>query len=705
MYLRFGWVLGNVGLGETLLIVTMASSVTFLTGLALSSLATNMKIKGGGAYYIISRSLGVEIGAAIGLPLFFAQALGISFYIAGFSESIHNVYPDMDPKLIGSVTLCLLTVLAYLSADIALKSQLLVMFAIGLSLISLFAGGGDAVSANTLPPEAVPATRSFWYVFAVFFPAVTGIEAGIAMSGDLKNPGHSLPLGTLSAVVCGYLVYIAIPIFLSFAVADKSLLLTNSLILRDVARWGDLILIGLWGAALSSAMGAILGAPRTLQALASDKIVPPFMGRSFGANKDPHVATIIAFGIGLAGILLGDLNLIAPVLSMFFLTSYGLINLSAALEELIKAPSWRPKFKVPWKVNMLGALGCVSAMTMINAGATIIAVLICSTIYLLMKRRKLMAHWGDVRYGFLMLAAQYSIQLLSRRAVDTKSWKPNILVLSGSPIARWYLIELASAISQNRSLLTVATIIKDEKLAAERSEHLRKAIKDYLIDHNVNAIIKILPSCDIETGLESLIRSYGYGPIVPNTILLGETEKEENFITFSRTIELICRTQRNLIIVRGGELKPDLAAGSRIDIWWGGVGNNAPFMVALALQLKDNKGWEDADLVLNTVVEPGNEEKRSKANAMLSSFITQGRFEARMNIIEAKAHETFDAIREESSKASLVFLGMRGPLEDETIHSYSLYYENLLLSTENLPPTAIVYAAENLNFRDLFLSF
>jgi amino acid transporter len=262
MYLRLGWVLGNSGLFLTLVIVTLASSITFLTGLSIAATATNMRVGAGGAYYMISRSLGVEAGAAIGVPLFFAQALGIAFYTVGFAESVNNAFPALPTTVVGVVTLLVLAAVAYKSADLALKTQFFIMAAIVVSLVSFFAGGAPAEGFEAV--AAVPAKQSFWKVFAVFFPAVTGIEAGLALSGNLKNPGRALPLGTLSAVVVGYAVYLAIPVIMSQTVPED-VLLTDPLVMRRVAVWGDAILIGVWGATLSSAMGALLGAPRTLQ--------------------------------------------------------------------------------------------------------------------------------------------------------------------------------------------------------------------------------------------------------------------------------------------------------------------------------------------------------------------------------------------------------------------------------------------------------
>ena len=295
MYLRFGWVLGNVGPLQTILIVTMATGITFLTALSISAIATNMKVGGGGVYYMISRSLGVEAGAAVGLPLFLAQALGISFYIAGFSESVVNIYPELSQTMVGLVTLILLTGLAFVSADMALKTQFVILALIVASLVSFFSGSAPS---NIVFDEAkFHALRetNFWVVFAVFFPAVTGIEAGLAMSGDLKDPAKSLPRGTLGAVITGYLVYLAIPVFLWMQISDRRILVTDPLIMAKIARHENLIIAGLWGATLSSALGALLGAPRTLQALARDRVLPRILGKGHGPSDEPRIATLVAF--------------------------------------------------------------------------------------------------------------------------------------------------------------------------------------------------------------------------------------------------------------------------------------------------------------------------------------------------------------------------------------------------------------------------
>lgn len=703
MYLRFGWVLGNVGLPLTLVIVTIATAITFLTGLSLSATATNMKIGGGGAYYIISRSLGIEIGAAIGLPLFLAQSLGVAFYISGFAEAfVQTVNVDVilawlpfsitPEKLVALLTLLVLTVIAFLSADLALKTQLLILILIALSLISFFIGGASQPLAPYDVAQPVPPKLPFWVVFAVFFPAVTGIEAGIAMSGDLKEPARALPRGTLAAVLTGYLIYMAIPVVLATVVPDERILLTNPLVMRQVAHWGSLIILGVWAATLSSALGALLGAPRTLQALSRDRVLPRVLGRGYGASNDPRMATLATFAVALVAILLGDLNMLAPVLSMFFLTSYGLINLSSGLEGLIASASWRPKFRVWPSVSLLGAAACLATMLMINAGATLIAAAVTVSVYGLMKRRNLSEHWGDMRYGILMLMVRYAIHRLSRRSPEARTWRPNILVLSGSPQSRWYLIELAHALASESSAVTVATIVPAADRALGKVRSLQQSIDAYLQKREVPALVKVLPDDDIQRGAESLIKAYGFGPIVPNTILMGETEHDGHMDRFVALLMLAHRLGRNVVMVREGE-KPtgDVPEGS-IDIWWRGKQTNIGLTLTLAYLLQQSQRWANTPVVLKRVVK--DEAERVEVERTLRVFVEQKRLDMDVVLPMQGGVPVTTLIHDSSANAALVFLGMRPPEPEESLADYAEYYRNLISATAGLPAVLILAAGE-----------
>lgn len=702
MYLRFGWVLGNVGLIPTLLIVTLSTSITFLTALSISALATNMRVKGGGAYFIISRSLGIEAGAAVGLPLYLSQALSISFYIVGFSESIVQVMPflNLSIKTVGIVTLVIVFILAIKSTDLALKIQYIILFLIALSLVSFFMGTGEKLSP--LAAEvSVPQQEGFWIVFAVFFPAVTGVLTGLSMSGDLRSPEKAIPLGTLSALGCSYFIYMAIPVFLAGIVKDHRILLVDSMIMYKIARWGPFILLGLWGATLSSAVGSMLGAPRTLQAIARDGIVFRIIGRAYGTHQEPRAAILITFILALAGVLAGDLNMIAPVLTMFFLITYGILNLSAGFGKLIGSPAWRPKFRIHWGFSFAGAFGCFAAMLMINPGATFIAIFISTAVYLLIKRRRLKTRWGDFRYGILMLMVQFGLYRLSQKEPNIESWRPNILVLSGSPTNRWHLIEIADALSRGYGLLTVAAIVPLKYASYERKENMERTIAGYLQERDVTALVKIYPASDVIGGISDLIKGYGFGPVEPNTILIGETAQESNLAKFAELVRNLHENKRNVIIVKEGEANNSGRKKRQIDIWWGQKGRNAGLILALAQLLNTSQPWRNSKLSIKTIFSAT--EDRAEIEEGLRAFAEQGRLDATIEAVLADNSDLFSIIEKSSRDADFIFLGLRSPNPDESLEDYSSYLRQIFQCTTGIPSIAYVLASENLDFKKIFL--
>lgn len=703
MYLRFGWVIGNVGLIPTLIIVTLSTSITFFTALSISALATNMQVKGGGAYYIISRSLGLEAGAAIGLPLFLSQALSISFYVVGFSESIIQILPflNLNVKAVGVITLVIVSILTLKSADLALKTQYVILLLIALSLVSLFAGTGENVTPLTADVP-LPEKEGFWIVFAVFFPAVTGILTGLSMSGDLKNPEKAIPLGTLAAVTCSYFIYMAIPVFLAKVVKDHGVFLIDSMIMYKVAHWGPLILLGLWGATLSSAVGSLLGAPRTLQAIAKDGIVFRMIGRGFGKNQEPRIAVVISFVIALSGILAGDLNMIAPVLSMFFLTTYGLLNLSAGFGRLLGSPSWRPTFRIHWAYSFAGAFGCFATMFMINPGATFIAIFISMVVYALIKRKRLKTYWGDMRYGILMLMIQFGLYKLSTKEPNIESWRPNILVLSGSPTSRWHLIEIADAVSGGYGLLTIAAVIPLKHATYQRKESLERSISNYLRERNVTALVKVYQADDAIGGISSLIRGYGFGPVEPNTILIGETAQESNLLAFAELVRMLHEHNKNVIIVKEGEAPGNDRKNKRIDVWWEQKGENAGLILALAHLLGSSVRWKNAEIALKTVISPADDPKDIEKG--MRTFVERGRLDVSIEIVRFDDPALFSTIEASSKDADFIFLGLRSPVPDESNETYGAYLREMFQNTKALPTVAYVLASEDLDFKKIFIS-
>jgi len=714
MYLRFGWVVGQVGLYATLAIVTIATSITFLTALSISAIATDKVVRAGGAYYMISRSLGVETGGAVGIPLYFAQALSVALYTIGFAESVQLVYPNAPIVIVAVITTVLVTALALASADIAIKAQYIIMAAIILSLIALFLGQDVVPDPSDAANFASVERVGFWAVFAVFFPAVTGIMSGVNMSGDLKDPIRSIPRGTLAAVGVGYLIYMAIPFILTMRTptASEALLNPDLMVMKRIALFGslkiDTIILGVWGATLSSAIGSILGAPRILQALARDNILPSplrWLGKGSGTNDDPRYGTLFTLGIVLTVVCLGSLDAIAPVLSMFFLTTYMVLNIAAATEGFLQSPSFRPTFKVHWSLSFLGALGCIAVMFLINPIATIVALIIVALIYFWLERRQIESTWGDVRQGVWMTVARRALLNIDDNA-DPKNWRPHLLVLSGTPTKRWHLIELARAFTHNRALITVASILPRGSRSIAQQEKAELTLRDFLDRKGVQAFAKIITADNPYEGTQQLLETYGIGPLVPNTVLIGDSEE-----LVSASIERYCKTigmchdaKRNVIIYRNNSaeedaesLLPPLFGRSpikQIDVWWGGLQSNGGLMLILAYLLRTSWEWRSADIRLKLVV---NDEAAAKSAEENLENLTQSlRIGAKSEIIRSKGR-AFNAILQESSaSADLVFLGLAVP-EGDPLE----YYQTLQDRIEGMPPTVLVLAAENLDFSEM----
>jgi len=648
---------------------------------------------------MISRSLGIESGGAVGIPLYFAQALSVALYTLGFAESVVNQFPQLNQLYVALIVTVLVAVIALISADIATKVQYLIMGAIALSLLSFFFGKPVEATEIEMWGASDRVSEPFWNVFAVFFPAVTGIMAGVNMSGDLKNPTKSIPVGTLAAVGTGYLIYMILPIVMATR-ADATTLLEEPLIMKETALWGPAILFGVWGATLSSTLGSILGAPRILQALARDRVLPRwmrFLGKGSGASDQPRVGTAVTLAVVIAAVCIGDLNLIAPVLTMFFLTTYMVLNVSAAIEAFLQSPSFRPKFKVPWILSLLGAIGCLAVMFLINAVATVVATIISISLYFWLQRRELEVSWGDVRRGLWMALLRIGIYQLDQtyREEDPKNWRPHILVLSGAPSKRWSLIELADSLIHKRGLITVSSVLKSGSRGLVQQGQMERRIRKYLDKKGVQALVRVVMANDTFTGVQHLVETYGLGPIVPNTILLGDTSSSYHLNNYCQMVRQIHQSKRNIIIFRENHER-GFGKRRRIDIWWGGsMQANGGLMLLLADLLRSDIRWREANIYLKLVVNHQSAVLPARNN--LNRLLTQSRISAMPQVIVADGR-SFDRILQETSRnADISFLGMAMP--DET---FPQHYQDMQRKVTGLPSTVFVLAAPDFSFSQVF---
>ncbi len=705
MFMGIGFVNGQAGIGSALLILLAAKAITLLTSLSISAVATNTQVAGGGAYFLISRSLGPSYGGAIGLALFLAQALSVPFYVIGFAMAVVTAFPAVAGEFVwvGLATATLLLIINYFGAELAIKAQYFILAVLVLSIV-VFLGGalGDfslaGVSANW--SSEYTEGNDFWVIFAIFFPAVTGIMAGVNMSGDLKSPARSIPKGTLMALGVGALIYAA-QIIITGGAFDRSELTGRPYqSLLDHAAFGldYLVIPGVFAATLSSALGSFLGAPRILQALARDDIFPFLRPFAKGSKRgdEPIRGYILTYVMTLAVLLIagGDsegsaLNAVAAVLTMFFLYTYGMTNMAAFIEQFGGNPSFRPRFRAfHWITALLGAAGCMVAAVLINPLAALAAAVAIVLVFIYTERRVLTTTFGDARRGFFYSRARINLFKLSREPPHPKNWRPTTLVLSGAPETRRTLAAFALWLEARRGIVTLAEILTgdfDELL--ETRHEAQDRLQHYIDKNGLQAFSEVLVARSFDDGVASLLQSHSIGPLKPNLVMMGWPRDATRVVPFARLLRLSSALNMSQIVVvdRG---RPAKAPEMRIDIWWRGQ-ENGSLMVILAYLLTLNWEWSQAKLRVLRVAHEG--ESGGAAYDEIQALIEAARIVAEIQIV----HELSigDALRRHSSDASVVLMGFRPP-SDEGAETFHRSFERL---TEGLPTTLLIASSGEAN--------
>jgi len=668
MYLRLGWVVGNAGLVGTIIIILIAHVISITTGLSVSSIATDKKVKAGGIYYMLSRSLGLPIGGSIGIALFVATALSIAMYIVGFAESLNSViglnYVDMDPlervnnlRITGTITLVLVSTIAMVSTSLAIKTQYYILGAIVLSLVSIFAGGllvdhGFTPESIALFPGA--SSENMETIFAIFFPAVTGFTAGVAMSGDLKDPKKSIPVGTMAAVAVGLVVYIGLAVFLA-SVVNPTILREDTNVLSKIAllsAYGaPFLMAGIWGATLSSALGGILGGPRILQAMSLDRVTPRLFGKGVGKSNEPRNALILAFIIAEAGILIGELDLIAPIVSMFYLTAYGFINLTCALESW-SGSEFRPSFTIHRSISWIGALATFAVMFKLDMLAMFASFIVIGLIFLYLTRKQITLGFSDVWQGVWSEVMRMALSRISQSETDKRSWRPNIILFSGSTDRRPYLLEFGTRLVGKMGLLSNFDLVEDP--GAPGSFTKRQKVVD---SSDAKGVFTRQYTCnDLYSGIERIAETYGFSGLDPNTILLGWARYSKHPVQFSKLISRFQQLDFSLLIMDYDQ-RMGFGKHERIDIWCEGNGRHLTFMLTIARFLQSSDDWHGAEIRLIVVADTSQVD-----DLIIHQTLNQVQEDLRVSfevklINTALVQQTlYEIIKYESAEADLVCL-------------------------------------------------
>jgi len=717
MFMRANFVVGQAGVIGALSILIIAKSITALTSLSIAAISTNMRMRGGGSYFLISRVLGVEFGGAIGIALFFALALSVPFYILGFAEALVRSYPVLVPHflLITLATAAVLFLVAFFGAGWAIKTQYVIMAFLFLAIIAFMGGALQHFSFSTLQQNLMPQFTtiagnnsggplfSYWIIFAIYFPAVTGIDAGINMSGDLEDPGRSIPRGTLAAVGLGFLVYLS-QIVLSGGAYDRQELVTIPYKLlhnNAIFGWSILVTLGVVAATLSSALGSYLGAPRVLQAVSRDRILNflHFFGHGSRRGDEPRRALILTCFITV-GVLLwagneaggAALNGVAAIITMFFLYSYGMINMAAFIEDFGGNPSFRPQFRYfHWFTALLGAITCTVVTILINWFAAAIAIVIILLLLWYLKARKLIAAFGDARRGFIYRQTRNNLLRLRRMPEDPKNWRPNILTFSGNPMEREEIIKYAAWMESKRGIVYLANILVGDfaELAPRRPTALQQLTR-FCNEKHYAAFPVVVAAEKLEQGIAMLLQATAIGPIRPNLAVFGWSRKMELRQSYLDKLRTASTLGMSLALLEPKGV-PEPESRKRIDIWWRGH-KNGGLMLLLAFLITENWEWSNTIIRILRVVE--KEAGLEPAEKDLRELVDLARVDAEIKIVVSE--ESFvRVLHENSNDSTCVVLGFELPEKGSEAEWHANYRSFL----DNMPTTILV---NSLGGEDLF---
>jgi len=685
LFLRFGYAVGNLGFYQTILIVLIGHMVTIPTAMAIAEIATNQKVEGGGEYFIISRSFGLNIGSAIGIALFFSQAISVAFYLIAFGEAFQPVYYWLQSlydlpmslaifkkqvSLLGMVLLSALILTK--GASVGLQALYVVVAVLFMSLVAFFLGNtGYAATfeGDNILNNPILNGDPFFMVFAICFPAFTGMTAGVGLSGDLRDPKRSIPLGTLAGTLCGMVMYVLIAYKLATS-ASAEALATDQFAMGNIAEpWGVLIPIGLACATVSSALGSVLVAPRTLQAIASDRIFPSpkvndILTKGKGKNNEPFNSSLVVIFISFIIIAAGNVDFVAEIITMFFMVTYGSLCLISFLQHFNADPSYRPAFKSRWYISLFGALMCIWLMFKINFNYALAAVVVMILLYLgISYYRKGNGGIASIFQG-AMFQMNRSLRVYLQKAdkqEEEGAWRPSVICVSRNSFDRFTAFDLLRWISFKYGFGTY--IHQIEGYYSKNTHQEAKKLLDRLLE---------VTEKDSNVYIDTLISPSYTSAIAQSIQLPGVSGKDNNMILF----EFLKREPKNLTdildnyqLVKAGEFDVLILGSSQrafakrksIHIWIKPNDyENANLMILLGYIISGHKEWNGAIIKIFSVFPTDQmEEQREK----LQHLIQEGRLPISMNNIEVLQQPTDISVKElinvKSKDASLTILGFR----------------------------------------------
>jgi amino acid transporter len=682
LFLRFGYAVGHLGFVGTLAVIALGHLVTIPTAMAIAEIATNQRVEGGGVYFIVSRSFGILVGAAIGLALYLSQAISVSFYVIAFAEAFGPVFDYLrdsygivltDKHLVSIPTIGLLALLMITKgANIGVKALYVVVGTLFLSLALFFLGSPLPLHSTAAHPLFATVQRpdSFFLVFAICFPAFTGMAAGVGLSGDLRDPKRSIPLGTLAATFCGMAIYICTALKLALSATPEDLA-SDQLIMSRIALWGPIIPIGLACATLSSALGSVLIAPRTLQAIAADEIFPlpsvnRWLAKGRAGTNEPVRASLITSLIALFFVVIGNVDFVAQIISMFFMVTYGAICLVSFLEHFAADPSYRPVFRSRWYVSLFGAAMCVWLMFEMSAAYAALAVVLTAVAYAVISssnpdRRGLATIFQD---AIFQISRQLHVFLQqSTRQEQRDNWRPAVVCISSNSFERLAAFDLLRWIAHRYGFGTYIHYIEGYLSAATHADAqntLQRLVRMANVSEG-NIYVDTLVSPSYTTAISQLIQIPGISGKENNMILLEFSKsRPEALKRIIDNYQLIVATDFDICIL--GSSERGFGYHREIHIWLTSSDyENAGLMILLAYVILGHPDWRNGIIKIFAIFP---ERELEEQEERLLALIKSGRLPISVKNIEFIAQspdrDRKTIINERSVDADLTILGFQG---------------------------------------------
>ena len=678
LFLRLGVIVGEVGFGLFALIIAISLTLMIITSLSIAMIATNMRVGGGGVYYLISRSLGIEVGGAIGIVLSISQVISLALCTSGFTYSLTYLYPNLSIPAVEVATLVGLAAISSISANLALKTQLGIFVLLLVSAGSVFFGSNDQLQPLETTVHFYPQGLRFWEAFALFYPALTGIEAGMAMSGNLRDPSRSLSVGNITSLLFVGCIYLALAAFVYHAIPlDR--LLASPMALVNFAPFTMMVYFGIWGATLSSALGNLLGAPRMVQSLAEDDVLPERLAQGYGAHNEPRWAIALIFVAALFLTLFTTIDQIIPVLTMICLISYGTLNFVAAVAQLINNPSWRPRFRVPWPVPLLGAFGCLFLMLMIDAGWTFAALAIVVLSYLGVRAKGITVSFRDIRESLIFFFSRLAVYRLSDSIDHPLNWHPQILLCTGAPNQQLAMLRLASSMTRRTGILTTASVLPESWEDDHQFERTRTSIAEYMHRQGIAGLVEVYTNDDSFEGIAGMIKAYGIGPLQPNTVLLGMPTRQESLVGLVNVIRTASLYRKNVMLFHCGERVPPKLfrrayyKPKRVDLWWDTECTESfALMLSFVDTLTTGIRWRQTQIYLRAASD--DETAAAHLTQYFDDFVRYGRVDVQPAVhVVDELGSCMDHLSTLSAAADLIFVPLK-PITDDTSDEEALAY-------------------------------